>query len=704
MGTVPSLIGEVSGPIQRGFDTSRLMTMGIQIHQQIDELLQPVHFDWAEEVEEEMSTTEFDYQEASAVGPYGCGVDDCPGGSHAGTDECDNVPLDLSSTSRSPSPNAERSSFLGDETTQTQIEVSREFAWRAYCMHRDEAIHHFNWLGSPVYHYNATPPAVSLFYILADPKVPQPGAELRLQSVLHMATAFIDPVVVYLENGLSDLQVKGHELIRFATGRAFKFYTPHGQWTSDWLEKGDQTTIDDGDFYTYISPNLASGNGFVEVCPIRSRAKWAEVRNGRLASARAFSSNLYRAKKKGGVYKPSLLRNEVSYNDVISDGTTSNKTDEIQDTDANSEEALDKVFDLPACTPSHKRLLQASSFSPFKEPIERRHSSVDLRTEIGFARNAAQVCRDDLSAAKDSSWLYEGISAGIRPSLDETPICENDNESNGSISSTNSRPKTRHGLVKPETNTKLPHSSCYISSDEDESDSYHADGILQSDTDLETTSGRINTPPTEPLKPSIENAPHFSQLNFDSPIEFLPAWASDVYFVSIGSRSRGSWATLHDWKTKLKQMHASHWHEVSTKSRSVLKLERKNQSSSLSRSSSFTYTPKSTPISIPEHHEMSKFTQEYLSFPTPKFDSTANDADLKNAKYGHGDATSSSFGSKVFWKARSLSNKIKNGLRSSSDNRATKRKRRLISKVAKSCVVRFSSMGPYPYYPASGCF
>lgn len=568
------------------------------------------------------------------------------------TDGGNDMPIIISSASSPQSSDTEEPSLLGNESTQTKLEVSQEFAWRAHCVQQDDDIHHFNWLGSPVYRYNWTPAVVSLLYILSDPKVPQPGDEWRMQSILHRAAAFVDPVVVYLENGLSDLQTKGHQLIRFATERVFKFYSPHGQWANDSLEKDDQTTIDDGDFYTYISPNLASSNGFVEICPIRSRYKWAEARNELFASARAFNGNLYRAKARKRVYTPSPLRHLVVYGDQVLD-TAADKAEDVREPECgNSEEALDRVCDLPALATSRKRSLQVSSCSPSQEPLKRRHSSFDLKSEFD----------DD---------IHELL-------VSDDPKA------------------TTNGVAKADVDSSMT-SRCTDSSGEDQASSGRSSSLQ---ADQETIRERSSTPPTDRTS-LTENTLLSPQLELHPTTEFISSRVCDVQFISIGSRGRGSRATLHDWKTKFKKgLHVKNWQEVSIKTRSVLRLGADHRSSSPSHSSSSTSTsPSTTPEQVPIVE--SKFAEEYFSFPTPTFSSSGSEFDLKDAQNGHGHSTKSSFGSKLSSKARLLCKKAKDSsLRISSGEDSSKGKRRLVSKVARHCVVQCSSMAPYPYYAA----
>jgi hypothetical protein len=135
-------------------------------------LLQPVQFDWADDVEEEMLDSPSNPLDCSSNTPSEC---------TAGL------------------PQTEESSSLEHEFSQTGVEVSQVFRWREYCIHVDGDIHHFSWFGYPVYEHSSTLPEVSLLFMLSNPKIPQLGDDYRLQSILCRATTYIDPVLVYLD-------------------------------------------------------------------------------------------------------------------------------------------------------------------------------------------------------------------------------------------------------------------------------------------------------------------------------------------------------------------------------------------------------------------------------------------------------------------------------------------------------------------------
>lgn len=321
--------------------------------------------------------------------------------------------------------------FMENQThdfAPTRAQVNQEFAWRDYSTHIDPEIHHFNWLGNPVYERSQTPPAVSLLYLLSAQKIPQPGDELKWQSILSRATTYVDPVLVYLSGGWTDLQTKGEDLVRFATGRTFKFYSPHGRWTNDEGERTDTTTIDDGDVSAYTAPNLATGNGFAEICPIRSRMQWAAARDQGFAASRAFHTNLFRSRVRDRTYKSSPLRSSMVPGDVPSAASEKHQ-EERQAGQDEERELLDNVSDLPAIAPPQSRSVQGDSRSPLRGPLRRRYSSIDLRTTaeanetfsdskecsltVETFRSSAPSHRMDRSLLK--SYPYQGSSPTAKP-------------------------------------------------------------------------------------------------------------------------------------------------------------------------------------------------------------------------------------------------------------------------------------------------
>ncbi|KAE8306783.1 hypothetical protein BDV41DRAFT_585192 [Aspergillus transmontanensis] len=207
------------------------------------------------------------------------------------------------------------------ETVQMRSEVEQEFIFRNYCMEHDEErqIHHFNWLGYPLRVPSGTPAVISLLFQLADPKLPKPRDELRFQSIFARAMIFIDPVIVELERGLQDLDRRGFNLVRWATGRVSRYYTLHGRWTEDQFEWEECRLPDEGILEEYQSGSVACGNGFISLCNIRSRDQWAahkaHLQEKYDQASRQTAENFHR-RRHCKVYKPSLLSQSISLRDV----------------------------------------------------------------------------------------------------------------------------------------------------------------------------------------------------------------------------------------------------------------------------------------------------------------------------------------------------------------------------------------------------
>ena len=159
--------------------------------------------------------------------------------------------------------------------------VRGEFEFRDACIMRynnnggqyTDKIHHFNWQGSPVFKYNATPAADSLMYLVSPPKIPEPADELRVNSILTRATKLIDPVILHLEPQCwsSLLSLRASDLARRVTGYVYKFYSKHGCWTDDEREWENNTAVDVGNVHLYKSPDTAISNGFAQFGTFRSR-------------------------------------------------------------------------------------------------------------------------------------------------------------------------------------------------------------------------------------------------------------------------------------------------------------------------------------------------------------------------------------------------------------------------------------------------
>lgn len=287
--------------------------------QDLDDLLMPTQFDWAEDVEEEVegdgeadaglaglsdgkleeALTSFNELEGQ---PSSCNYLRTEGQATEEGVRATSGPLIISGAVKMAEEDAEVSSGPlivngagsmaedsdsdtnsddADQIESMQLAVNVEFAHRRACLQADVDgdIHHFNWSGFPVFVHNPTPAVISLLFLLADPKVPPPGQEWRYDSIMRRASIFVDPVIVYLEKGWGDLCLRGSDLVQWATGRVFKFYSPHGHWSQDLRDLAEITVLDDGDLANYAANNTAAANGFVEHFSIRSRAQWESSRD-----------------------------------------------------------------------------------------------------------------------------------------------------------------------------------------------------------------------------------------------------------------------------------------------------------------------------------------------------------------------------------------------------------------------------------------
>ncbi|PYH42815.1 uncharacterized protein BP01DRAFT_124401 [Aspergillus saccharolyticus JOP 1030-1] len=198
-------------------------------------------------------------------------------------------------------------------------EIDCEFhARRVYvgAMGKFEPVHHFNWLGDPVSHRSDTSPAVSLFVQLTDPKVPKPGGELRLQTLMKNAMAYIDPVILLFEDRVTRLPRSMTDLIEWASTRTFKFYSPHGHWIDEPEETDDFPIEDPGNAHDYMADDFAIGSGFVQASRLPSSNEWLEAQQELFIASEktALSRQVRNYKAKGHQsFKPSPLRNEVTY-------------------------------------------------------------------------------------------------------------------------------------------------------------------------------------------------------------------------------------------------------------------------------------------------------------------------------------------------------------------------------------------------------
>ncbi|KAJ5370940.1 uncharacterized protein N7496_007032 [Penicillium cataractarum] len=178
---------------------------------------------------------------------------------------------------------------LTEEVSPTQRlrrGVVQEFRGRDSAVSHDEKIHHFNWLGNPVYQPSSTTPAESLAIIFSGPKVPKENDKLRVASILRRAYQYLDPVVVSFERIKKRFfKHRGFSLQNAAEGHVFKFYTPHGQWMVDSHVLDSELILRDaGTQDVYLSSKFSIGNGFKSSSLIPTRSTWSSTQRKILRS------------------------------------------------------------------------------------------------------------------------------------------------------------------------------------------------------------------------------------------------------------------------------------------------------------------------------------------------------------------------------------------------------------------------------------
>ncbi|KAJ5558644.1 hypothetical protein N7535_008860 [Penicillium sp. DV-2018c] len=144
------------------------------------------------------------------------------------------------------------------------VTFEAEFKNRTEAEDDDADIHHWNWLGNPVYHPVATPPADSLAIIQTPPKAPKGSHEYRVTAITNSAMQLVDPVLVetHPDDGLL-LSLHGTDLIRECEGRVFK---PWNCWPLPFFEVG---------------------NGLYENGPLISARQWVQWQAQAIAAAQA---------------------------------------------------------------------------------------------------------------------------------------------------------------------------------------------------------------------------------------------------------------------------------------------------------------------------------------------------------------------------------------------------------------------------------
>lgn len=296
-------------PIDSGFHLPQANEIDMQ--QSWDSLFKPTQFDWADDVEEELEgSVEIDreperIEETEDIVMEGKTTEEAlaplkiykntQAYMYTTTDKpkvteekfrgplivngAANTTMDIESWEQETDSGS--STDFDGEIESMQLAVNGEFAYRRACLQADNErfIHHFNWLGAPVYGYNPTPPTISLLFLLTDPKTPPSGDEWRYESIMKRAMVFVDPVIVYVDNGKEDLCKRGFDLVRWATGRVYKFYSPHGKWSEDVRDLEEFPVLDEGNLVNYASDNTVAGNGFIEQFTIKSRSQWFRSRD-----------------------------------------------------------------------------------------------------------------------------------------------------------------------------------------------------------------------------------------------------------------------------------------------------------------------------------------------------------------------------------------------------------------------------------------
>ncbi|PYH83812.1 hypothetical protein BO82DRAFT_34439 [Aspergillus uvarum CBS 121591] len=200
------------------------------------------------------------------------------------------------------------------EVKLIRVEIDREFNARDAYMDKvdeSESVHHFNWLGNPVPQESRTPPVISLFFQLTDPKVPRAGDELRHKALLKNAMVYIDPVVVDLENKGQKLPGTITDFVEWASKLTFRYYSPHGWWRNDPRITEDECLQDPGNPYDYLLDDFGVGTGFIQENKFPSSRDWFDRQQSRLVELEQTDLNRHFKEKKKG-FTPSPLRESIT--------------------------------------------------------------------------------------------------------------------------------------------------------------------------------------------------------------------------------------------------------------------------------------------------------------------------------------------------------------------------------------------------------
>ncbi|KAJ5782874.1 hypothetical protein N7457_004648 [Penicillium paradoxum] len=199
-----------------------------------------------------------------------------------------------------------------DINAQQYSPVEMEYRWRDICDQTDPGIHHWNWLGNPVYERTATPPTDSLAFMQAAPKVPTGSDEMRINAIMNSAVELIDPVAMQIESGEEELlEMHGSELIRVCEGRVSNLYSLNGSWIYD--DNSDDILPDLWGILALEPSDYVVGNGVVGRGLI-DRDEWFQWRM-ELQAQNGASAHGPR-NMKGNKSTPSSLRNVQLIGDV----------------------------------------------------------------------------------------------------------------------------------------------------------------------------------------------------------------------------------------------------------------------------------------------------------------------------------------------------------------------------------------------------
>ncbi|KAI9045277.1 uncharacterized protein KD926_009691 [Aspergillus affinis] len=196
--------------------------------ERLKELLRPSAFDWADEADGDDEESVVARDENGF--PRGMLYNSFPEGENWAMDQ------GLMSTDMNGFPEMQATPPSGLASTDGgEDETARNFPEQD-----GPIVHHYNWLGAPVFEQSDTPPEVSLLVRSVPRKRLGRSDKYRFRSIMHRAELFIDPVIVMLEEGVKRQTQfeRVTELVRYATGRTFKFYSPYGAWVADPQENG----------------------------------------------------------------------------------------------------------------------------------------------------------------------------------------------------------------------------------------------------------------------------------------------------------------------------------------------------------------------------------------------------------------------------------------------------------------------------------